>query len=424
MPNDDIIEGVEKHPAIKVAFLTGTAITGALGFAAVVLDLRPTLDSAGGFFVFAVGLVLLAFVIGIFVATYFAAQRNWKRQVLALEDNSTGLQKTVGELERRSEDLTQQVDILKETAKAVEVGEDVADRHDRFEDIEGKPIRLGWIPFHPTLKYDEVADEQTGPGPDVLNAVFSGRVSYHPRRSNWENIIAGLIQGEYDVVATPLYDIRERRKEVEFTLPIFYADIGLFVSTANHRVFDGYLEGKKDLTFVQAKDLLKDHAKEMKFCVHRGELQHKMISKYFKEATIRGADRSEFSVPAALSAMVRGNDAYSSDLYFCERVQGEAHKDFGKSLINVLLPGQLLFPVAFALRKTDDTLRKFMNLRLLSIDGENDSGIKRQLVKSAQGIVSDSLVGKIDQYFLRHRDPVKADGLDDLSKDNVFHFRK
>src|SRR4028118_26705 len=108
------------------------------------------------------------------------------------------------------------------------------DTHQRYEDIERKKIKLGWIRFHPTLRRDE-ADEnrKKGPGPDILSAVFDDNIRWNPVESAWSNLFQGLLDKQYDVIATHTYDIKERRRFVDFTMPILYADIGLFVAADN-----------------------------------------------------------------------------------------------------------------------------------------------------------------------------------------------
>jgi len=398
----DPLEVASRHPAVKLAVPTVTALVGALGFAAVVWEIRPALDSAGGFIIFVLAATTIAVVVVTYVVSYILAQRSWARHAKSLEER----------IQQLTEDLG--------SAKA---GRIPADRYQRFEEIQKRDIRLGWIRFHPTLKVDDGSGDKIGAGPAILSTVFNGKVKYVPKESDWSNVLARLDSEEYDMVATPMYDIKERREQVEFTSPIFYADIGLFVLENNRKVWDA-LGGRSALGFTDAKAFLSTIAKDLELCVHTGELQDKMVSKHFPQTeAVKRINIDEFSVTAALDTMGDPDEGYYSDLYFCERLQGESHKLFqNKKLVNILKPRQILFPVAFALRKGDDTLRKYVNLRLMTIDGERGSGIQRHLVEHTRGIISDSLMVHVDEYFLRKRLPDIEEEDEKEPASKILHF--
>jgi ABC-type amino acid transport substrate-binding protein len=372
----DRLASFPRHPAIKLAAVIGSITVVSLGLIASIPDLRSAFNSLGGFTVFLLAIGTMVLVILLFVIGSMRGDRQIRQMSADLEKSQSGLLPP--------------------------------DTYQRYEDIENREISLGWIPFHPTLKVDAGTGDKYGPGHAILTAVFDGHMKYYKKEGDWSDIIRGLNQHQFDVVATPLYDIKERREHVEFTTPIFYADIGIFVAKQNRKVHAA-LGNKLDLDFPFVKDKLSEIADSLTLCVHEGELQDKMTTKYLKGAKIKRTKMDKFSVPAALDAMIDEDEEYDSDLYFCERLQGESHRKFRSELVNILAPGQLLFPVAFAVRRGDDTLRKFINLRLMSIDEEIQGGIQALLTESVKGIISDSLMSKAGEYFLRYRPPQRRD---------------
>jgi hypothetical protein len=376
------LDSLRKHPAIKPVLIVIGMTVGLMTLATMITDVSQIVDKFSGFAVLLMALAVLALTVVVFMTTFLAAASTWKGRNSILATQISNLERVV-------------------------VPDDT---HQRYEDIQASNIRLGWIPFYPTLIERSSDGKIVGPGPAILKTVFEGRTQFHPTSSGWDDVFNSLNNHEFDVVVTPMYDIKERRAHVEFTSPIFYADIGLFASVDNEDVKTA-LSGRQRLEFREAIKLLSSITPKLQFCAHRGELQDKMVTKHFPGAKIGYAKSERFSVYSALNAMVTRPKGYTSDLYFCERILGEGHEQYTekKKIYNVFAPGQLLFPVAFALRRGDDTLRKFINLRLMTIDGERSSGIRDHLVDHSQGILDETLIRKIDEYFLRKRGPVKQD---------------
>jgi polar amino acid transport system substrate-binding protein len=56
----------------------------------------------------------------------------------------------------------------------------------------------------------------------------------------WGTMIEGLNSGRYDIVATGIWRNATRGKAADFTMPLFYSGVGVFVRSDDHR-FDGNL---------------------------------------------------------------------------------------------------------------------------------------------------------------------------------------
>lgn len=380
------------HPSMRIATLAWGGIFSLFVVMALLSDIRPIVDSFGGFFVLMLTLFACALLTLVLVGVSLWSHKKWASQEGQLETLHQTTIEQAAQISKMEADIT-----------SLQRGALPPDTHQRFEEIEKGEITLGWVEFYPTLTIERKSRDKVGPGPAILDAVFGGRTKYALKRSNWGNVLGNLVSGECDIVATPIYDIKERREQVEFTSPIFYADIGIFVAASNDRVFKA-LGDDEDLEFEDAIASLQK-LERLHLCVHPGELQAKMATKYFaKNGVIESADIDEFSIESALQAMVDRHEKYASDLYFCERVLGESLSLYKTGKIkNVLSAGQLLFPVAFAVRKGDDTLRKYVNLRLMTIDGGSGSGIQQHLIDHIRPIIGDEMMGRSNEYFLRVR---------------------
>lgn len=404
---DTSLSFAQRHPAVRIMGIIWGSIAASLAFASALIHIPTELGAAGMVILF-ISLVGLAIATAAFGLEYVVAQRKWAQHDQALRT--------------RISDLEQQLSANADRVNEAVKDELPADTRQRFEEIERKGVRLGWIEFTPTLKVND-GGKIVGPGPGLLADVFNDKLEFVDNQSDWSNVIPNLNAGLYDVIATPLYDIRERREHVEFTTPIFYADIGIFVARSNDLIHDA-LSRRTDLEFPEVVRLLSPLSDTLHFCVHPGELQDKMVSKYFKGSAVKEANIAHFDIKSALRAMVGESKEYRSDLYFCERIQGEGHYLFESGdLINILAAGQLLFPVAFAVRKGDDTLRKYMNLRLMTIDGEQSSGIQQRLLAYTTDIVQPSLVTKLGEYFLRRRGSADR-RKPDRDQANIFNLKK
>lgn len=240
------------------------------------------------------------------------------------------------------------------------------EKYTRFEDLEEKGVRFGYVNFYPTLVIDD-SGEPSGLGLALLrDHVFESKnikfVPSNEGRCNWSNAIDKLVKQdpEFDILATPLYEIKERKNLVSYTTPLFYTDIGAFVST------NGKFTDHDELRFGELTKLLTS-TKSLRTKYYPGELQDKLTQKYMPSCERTKLD--EYLIPECLMEVAKSKDF---DILFCEKWQAEVSKAYKDGLIkNILLPQQLLFPVGFVLRKTDDTLRKYVNLRLMELEGNS-----------------------------------------------------
>jgi ABC-type amino acid transport substrate-binding protein len=271
----------------------------------------------------------------------------------------------------------------------------------RFEAIN--TIVYGHIEYYPLVYYVFGDDMPRGIGIRLIEQIFGeGVISKHPKRGRWDDLVEKLSRGEYDIVATPLYETQSRSKLVSFCSPIFFSDIGIYVKK-DGKWFKG--REKNSLKFGEATEILRN-LRDLKLTAIEGELSGKMILKHLQveKSKVNWLGRDEASVSGLIGSLE--SKEMPSDVVFAEVFQAELTNPVKSgSVINLLENKQLLYPVSFAIRKQEYVLRHFINLKLAEIDEEYPGGIL--------GFILDELkkhpdfqgfdLDQIRRYFVREK---------------------
>lgn len=261
----------------------------------------------------------------------------------------------------KADSLSKQLTVYRPYAKYTKRG--------RWETIT--EIKYGHLPYAPFLKYTGVnADLPSGPGLVWLERVLDKdlvEVKRMGRPRTWDTILDGLIDETYDVVAAPLFATFERSKLVAFTAPLFFSNVGFYVSekVASHHVWT-------DLTIGHMPRAIEQAGKLRVFSV-KGEISEKLASKYCAPDSI---DRdTDDTLDGLISKIAESNDTDYG--LFCESFHAETHLQVvRKKVKNVLPPYQILYPVCFAVRLGDYQLINLLNIGLLKfLNGEKGEAI-------------------------------------------------
>ena len=110
--------------------------------------------------------------------------------------------------------------------------------------VAAKTIRCGYVPYPPGL----IKDPNTG----AIKGIFAEALESSAKdlgykidwseEVGWGTMIEGLTAGRYDAVCSPVWANSTRSQFAEFTNPIFYSGIGVYVRADDHR-FDTNLSG-------------------------------------------------------------------------------------------------------------------------------------------------------------------------------------
>ena len=281
------------------------------------------------------------------------------------------------------------------------------EKYDRFENIKANGVRYGYVKFYPTLGIEDGTNKPIGFGVELLNRIFkdTGVTLKKAGRSKWSNLLDGLTNKpngqenyKYDVVATPLYEYTERSDQVEFCKPLFYSDIGAFINKEGS--LGKYKDQSQQHRFIGLIEDLNKLGSGLKIRVRAGELQQKICSKYLSKAEINLLDEGDYSLEELLMQLSQ-YEADKSDILFYERWQVEQTDDYKNgNIINLLHPKELLYPVSLVVRKSDDTLRKFIDVRLMEIEDSEDN-ILDILRNSLSEKDRERLSSKTEDYFYR-----------------------
>lgn len=241
----------------------------------------------------------------------------------------------------------------------------------RFEKIE--KVVYGHIAYRPLLYY-HVDDAPVGVGITLLEKIFGKeKIVGSLRKALWSNLVENLTFKQYDIVATPIFETRERSKHIAFCSPIFYSDIGMYVKKGSGPLghFAEHSQSFEEIIKI---------VKKMKLTVVaiEGEISGKMALKYLG---LRKEEVKEWLTPetapvSSLISAINGEEGMECDVAFAEVFQAEQTKSVKSGeVINILRPKQVLYPVSFAVRKQDYILKNFINLKLLEIEEAASNGV-------------------------------------------------
>jgi ABC-type amino acid transport substrate-binding protein len=275
----------------------------------------------------------------------------------------------------------------------------------RFEEI--KKVKYGHLAYRPLMYYDE-GDNPQGVGLNLLKRIFANvdLVDIN-RKSLWNNLIENLASKKYDVIATPIFETRERSRLISFCSPIFYSDIGMYVKKDSK--FLGHLPSNSK-SFKEAIDLAQ--RMKPKLVAIEGEVSGKMARKYLIP---KGAEVTEWltsetaSVNSLIAALNGGGTESECEVVFAEIFQAEHTPSVRDGeVINILMSKQLTYPVSFAVRKSDYVLRNYINLKLLEIEQTVKDGILGIILEELRkhSDYSQYSLDYIKRYFLRELDRI------------------
>jgi len=231
-------------------------------------------------------------------------------------------------------------------------------------------IRYGHLEYEPFLNYQ--FETPTGLGVDLLTRLLDSseggkkiQILADTQIRNWDDILTGLVEKNYDVVATPLFATFDRSKLVRFTAPLFFSNIGLYV---NKEIAS--MSFWKDATPETLREDIKSHLLLTFFAV-KGEISAYLANKYVAGTSIRSYEGKV--VPGNLFNEIANTK--QANALFCESFYAH-HQPRVRSgeVVNVLPWHQILYPVCFAVRQGDYNLANLLNIRLLQMT-QNDGAL-------------------------------------------------
>ena len=266
-------------------------------------------------------------------------------------------------------------------------------------------VRFGHLGYSPFLTYDERTGKPVGLGVELLKQLLKipvrGKlIDVQPANipRNWDNVLKGLVNDEYDVVATPLFATFDRSKQVGFTAPLFFSNVGLYV-----RKDVAQTPFWKDLSIedldIESKDGLRrrEQAIPLRFMSVEGEISQKLAKKYAKQELIE-----PYLGQTILSNLFDtiANPKNPHYALFCESFFAHFQTPIRSGDVVNLMPWhKIIYPVCFATRIGDYQLRNLLNIRLLEL--AQDGGALNLLSKKLEESKDDGLSAEdVKRHFI------------------------
>jgi hypothetical protein len=237
----------------------------------------------------------------------------------------------------------------------------------RFEDI--KSLNASWVEYAP-LTYRTAQGSVVGVGIDFLRwAMPDCSIHRIPSASRWAEITDEIRNREadgnvVDLCITPLFETFERRRNVVFTSPLFFADVGLYVTEELAKQhFDDVIRENRKLSYKEAISRMRG-IKSACFGGVTGEISQKLAQKHGHGAKILTFRELEQDASSLVTAV--GTGSTKANAVFAESMLAELSDGFSSAqMINILGRKELLYPVGFAVSRGDYQLRNLLNLKIL-----------------------------------------------------------
>jgi hypothetical protein len=268
----------------------------------------------------------------------------------------------------------------------------------RWEDLG--IVRYGHLAYEPFLKYSPINRMPEGFGLELLRKLLMPPASDLKKNRverNWGNILDGLVDDVYDIVATPLFHTFERSRKVRFSSPLFFSNIGLYVKSETVKGHNW----TKGMTVLEMKTALSG-ANDLSFIVVNGEISEKLTSKYAKQNKIILSEDSVLRC-SVFDDIANSVDPHPKYAFFCESFYARIHpKVMDGTVVNLLGPHQILYPVCFAMRMGDYQLANLLNIRLLEYAHKHADtyGVFGELRKTLRAQDASLKDAEISQHFV------------------------
>jgi polar amino acid transport system substrate-binding protein len=209
-------------------------------------------------------------------------------------------------------------------------------------------IRAGYVTYPPGLIKDPNSGKLSGIFVETVEraaAALSLKVEW-VEEVGWGTMIEGLRAGRYDIIGSPVWANSSRAREADFSVPLFYSGIGVYVRADDHR-FD--------------KDIQEINQASTKIAAIDGEMSTILASTLFPRATVAGlpqlTDNSRILLDVATGrADVTFVEPYIAGL-FLQTNAGKVRNVVPERPIRI-------FPNTVMLRQGEPTFKAMLNAAL------------------------------------------------------------
>jgi len=263
----------------------------------------------------------------------------------------------------------------------------------RFEKIIESGIVFGYVDYEPFfyssrreiggIGYEVLKEIMLNIGISKLDKNTNARVwksVLKPKSSNWKQLLKGLENKRYDMIASPIYEMRTRLFEhsITFSIPLFYSEIGLYVHRDTFKEkfnsikvkFSNFNINNNDFFSPYIEDEISELlAKKLNFDINEinAEVYNNHESSYIELLEKVNTRESPFNIVAM--------EVFKAKTI----IDREGLKDDkGNTLVNILEDKQLIYPVSFVTRKEDTALINFLNIRIMDIQKRMNKKVEEE----------------------------------------------
>jgi polar amino acid transport system substrate-binding protein len=240
-------------------------------------------------------------------------------------------------------------------------------------------IRCGYVPYPPGLIKDPNSGQISGIFPEVLEKAAEnlGLKVEWAEEVGWGTMVEGLKAGRYDVIGSPVWPTSERVAVADFTVPVYFGGIEVFVRADDTR-FDS------DLGILNNPDF--------KIATIEGEAAATVAEQDFPKA-----GRVSLPQMTDLSQLILNVVDGKADITFVDPVIAKQFMDQNPGKIKPLAPGVpiRLYPNVLMLNQSDYPFRRVLDLELANLQNN--------------GFV-DKIITKYEPYpnaFYRNAKPIR-----------------
>ena len=260
----------------------------------------------------------------------------------------------------------------------------------RYEDLTSKDILFAGVPYIPYYEYQESAANRernhSGIGFAVLKEIFYQNLKETDQKMEitWQNLLDGLRESKFDVIATPLFETRTRicdEKDIAFSAPLFYANIGIYVNKEKWKNFGKLTSGGG--TYKEVCGFLEQNKNDLELICVNGEIAERFAEKRnmrkpIDKNVLSGASDNDFK--NVLEQIENNTTLYT--LMEVSKASNLAKTHNYSNVVNILGYGQLQYPVCLVFRRKEVALKNYINQELMNMrtDGRLRKIIKDQAI--------------------------------------------
>ena len=245
-------------------------------------------------------------------------------------------------------------------------------KHTRFERLKTEGVTYGYVNYEPF--FYTCGRNITGIGYEILKEIVKDIEIYdlekHGKASTWKQLLKGLENKKYDMVASPLYEMRTRLYEhsITFCIPLFYSEIGIYVHIDTFKSkkfkskkvsFSNFLQNSGFTSPYIADEISELIAKKLNFNIKKNDAEVYSTN-----------ELSYIELLEKVNARDSGFNIVAMEVFKAETIIDKENfkdKEGNSTLVNILKDKELIYPVSFVVRKEDTALRNFLNLRIMDL---------------------------------------------------------